>query len=739
VKSIFVLLPCYNEQQNIDKLVGRWQAQAQKLEIRGYSLKIACVNDGSRDGTKDAILNLATKYPNVTLLDHEKNKGLGKALETGLKHFHAKAEADDIALVMDADNTHSPEYVFSMLDKLEGGADCVIASRYEKGAEVKGVPAHRLFLSDGAKVYYSLVLGVPGVKDYTCGYRLYTKSIIDNALEKYGENLISQNGFACMMELLYKLHKTGAKFAEVPFELRYDWKQGASKMRLLKTVCDSYLSRCGSGSIHKRGGFMSAFRDVFKRKPYLPLFLGIVCISVLWWVNLLPNDYWIDEVFTSELARNDWETVFIRSASDMHPPLFNILLKLFTDVFGFNHIALHVFPYLAYIAILLLAVFPIRELLGQKRAMLFALIYTFSPVMCVYVLEVRMYMYANLFVTLCVIYLYRHFNGEKKADIVIACIAGIAAAYTHYYALAAVAAAYGLVMLHLLASKDFGGVKRLSVCITVSVISYLPWVYILFNQMGRFFTTPYIEHVSWYEYIITPAYFFYVGTNRSHNFQWSYIWLSLPIILSVVWIVISGLYKLIKRKMAFSLVSLCVFVFAATMVGFALFTVLVKPLYNYRYFMCLFGVACIFLSDFLADIAPKRLLPAILCVFVASGVLKLGIEDRMYGDAPVSRMYDSINQDSGESAWIVVNDDVASKLYTRYYLPDMSLLDALPSSGENGGEGWLLSFTPDENTGRQWMEEIMENSVASYTIDDEIGFRFDVQNTYCHAVKLLMK
>lgn len=239
MKTLFVLLPCYNEQLNIEGLIKNWNCQAAKLEAREYSLKIVCVNDGSRDQTKNVIVNLAKEFSNVALLNHEKNQGLGKALASGLKYFYKEASSRDVALVMDADNTHSPEYVFPMLDKLERGIDCVIASRYEKGAAVQGVPAHRLFLSDGAKVYYSLVLGIPGVKDYTCGYRVYSKSIVDRAFRKYGENLITQNGFACMMELLYKLHRLDAAFAEVPFELRYDYKLGTSKMKLLKTITDS--------------------------------------------------------------------------------------------------------------------------------------------------------------------------------------------------------------------------------------------------------------------------------------------------------------------------------------------------------------------------------------------------------------------------------------------------------------------------------------------------------------------
>lgn len=239
MKNLFVILPCYNEQEDICSLLENWENNKDLLRFKDYNLSIICVDDGSEDDTQIIIQGFAEKCDNVTLLVHEKNRGLGEALKTGIMYFNSHSKTCDAALVMDSDNTHDPKYVFEMLDKKENGADCVIASRYEPGASVHGVPAHRLFLSNGAKVFYFLVLGVRGVKDYTCGYRVYSHEIIKKAVDKYGDNLITQNGFACMMELLYKLSIIGANFAEVPFELRYDNKMGKSKMRLLKTIFDS--------------------------------------------------------------------------------------------------------------------------------------------------------------------------------------------------------------------------------------------------------------------------------------------------------------------------------------------------------------------------------------------------------------------------------------------------------------------------------------------------------------------
>ena len=105
-------------------------------------------------------------------------------------------------------------------------------------------------MSWGARVFYTMMLGVKNVKDYTCGYRAYTYSIIHKALAVYKDKLVERRSFACMMEVLYKFSLVGAKFDEIPFELRYDHKQGESKMRIVKTVKES-MQTAVSLRIHK--------------------------------------------------------------------------------------------------------------------------------------------------------------------------------------------------------------------------------------------------------------------------------------------------------------------------------------------------------------------------------------------------------------------------------------------------------------------------------------------------------
>ncbi len=237
---LYVVLPCYNEQENIRALIANWLTLADTLAQRGFSLCICPVDDGSNDDTLKIINEIAETDHRVTPIVHPHNMGLGAGLNTGLSHFLKIGSAGDAAVVMDADNTHDPDYLFSMLESLQTGeSDVIIASRYADSSKVVGVPRIRIFLSDGARMFYTIMLGVRNVKDYTCGYRLYSYDIIEKGYAAFGSSLIRERSFACMMELLYNLSRVGARFAEVPFTLRYDQKGGESKMRVLKTLCHS--------------------------------------------------------------------------------------------------------------------------------------------------------------------------------------------------------------------------------------------------------------------------------------------------------------------------------------------------------------------------------------------------------------------------------------------------------------------------------------------------------------------
>jgi dolichol-phosphate mannosyltransferase len=227
--NVTVVLPAFNEERDLPPLLDRI---GNSMSSAGVSYSILVVDDGSTDGTADIALRAAARWP-VELIKHSTNRGLGAAIRTGLT---AASQLDGAVVTMDADNTQDPALIPDMVAVLEQGYDVVIASRFQDGAAEIGVAPHRRMLSHAAGNIMRVLVRFKGVRDYSCGYRVYRASIIRRLLEEYGQDFIRENGFACMFELLVKLKAIRAKATEVPLVLRYDLKSGESKMCVLRTL-----------------------------------------------------------------------------------------------------------------------------------------------------------------------------------------------------------------------------------------------------------------------------------------------------------------------------------------------------------------------------------------------------------------------------------------------------------------------------------------------------------------------
>ncbi len=235
--QVILTLPAYNEADNLRALV---EHAVKVFKQSSFNWLIIVVNDGSSDTTGGVLEELRHEY-GIQVITHQENKGLGRAIMTGLRRaVEASRSADDIIICMDADNTHSPDYIPLMTNKVwRQGYDIVIASRYQPGSQEVGVPLFRLLLSRTARYVFQTILRLPGVRDYTCGFRAYHAGLISDALAKHGDGLIQREGFACTDELLVRLSRITQRITEVPFVLRYDQKRSRSKLPLFKTIWET--------------------------------------------------------------------------------------------------------------------------------------------------------------------------------------------------------------------------------------------------------------------------------------------------------------------------------------------------------------------------------------------------------------------------------------------------------------------------------------------------------------------
>jgi dolichol-phosphate mannosyltransferase len=237
---IFVVLPAYNEAEALPRLLRRI-ASISRAHF-GHSLRIIVADDGSADGTPELAHQVAAAEDLcLEVVSHAVNQGLGAAIKTGLTTALARSnDHDDVIVTMDADDTHLPGLIPRMVQMIEEGNDLVIASRFQPGARMLGIPRYRQLLSTGLSWLFRVVYPIPGARDYSCGYRAYRAGLLREAFERFGDTLFAERGFACMVDILIKLHLVGAIVNEVPMILRYDRKPGATKMPVKKTIVQTF-------------------------------------------------------------------------------------------------------------------------------------------------------------------------------------------------------------------------------------------------------------------------------------------------------------------------------------------------------------------------------------------------------------------------------------------------------------------------------------------------------------------
>jgi dolichol-phosphate mannosyltransferase len=211
-----VIVPTYNERENLPKLLGRL------LDIPNLSVLV--VDDDSPDGTGVIADDLAASSDGrVSVLHRQGPRGLGRAYLDGIRHaLHTDA---DVICQMDADLSHQPEQLRTMLDAAQD-ADLVIGSRYIPDGRIVNWPLRRRLLSAGANAYIRLICSIPA-RDCTSGFRCWKRE----RLASLPLDTITSEGYAFLVELLHLAFSAGCVIAEVPITF-IERERGASKLRL---------------------------------------------------------------------------------------------------------------------------------------------------------------------------------------------------------------------------------------------------------------------------------------------------------------------------------------------------------------------------------------------------------------------------------------------------------------------------------------------------------------------------
>lgn len=211
---VVMVVPTYNESENIEWIVGR-------LRVAQPGVDVMIVDDNSPDGTGAIADRLAAADDAVSVVHRTEKAGLGAAYLNGFDV--ALAAGYDVIGEMDADGSHQPEQLQRLLDALRT-ADLVIGSRYVPGGSVVNWPVQRLALSRGGNLYVRVLLGIK-VKDATAGYRLFRRT----TLEKIDLGTVRSTGYVFQTDLAYRTLTQGLRLTEVPIEF-IERERGDSKM-----------------------------------------------------------------------------------------------------------------------------------------------------------------------------------------------------------------------------------------------------------------------------------------------------------------------------------------------------------------------------------------------------------------------------------------------------------------------------------------------------------------------------
>ena len=212
-----IVLPTYNERDNIEPYLRAVRDVCADIDV-------LVVDDNSPDGTADVARALGSELGGVEVLDRPGKDGLGSAYRTGFEHVLSNGSAYDVVVSMDADLSHDPAVLPTMLGLVEDGADLAIGSRYVRGGGTTDWPVRRQLLSRWGNAYTRRLMRLDA-HDCTSGFRAYRAS----ALAAIEPADTSAEGYAFLTELVRRLTRHGYRIVETPIVFR-DREHGKSKM-----------------------------------------------------------------------------------------------------------------------------------------------------------------------------------------------------------------------------------------------------------------------------------------------------------------------------------------------------------------------------------------------------------------------------------------------------------------------------------------------------------------------------
>ncbi len=383
--------------------------------------------------------------------------------------------------------------------------------------------------------------------------------------------------------------------------------------------------------------------------------LSIIILPTILWMSFFQNsNIWYDEFYTIEIIDNNIKDLVTITSNDVHPPLYYLLLKVYTFIFGTDLNTLKSFSIIPLIFILIINEIEVRKLFGKKVSNAFFIIFLSSSIVMQYAIEIRMYSWSMFFLYGMTIYAIKYCQKKDMSSIVLMTIFSILGIYTHYYVLLSAIILYLLIIL--CNTKNF---YKLIISGLVNFVCYLPWINVLFNQIIQVKQEFWISEITKANILQYPYYLFRLG--RFTNIY----------LIFIILIIIITLLFIFKKDFKYKKeILICFITFFATCTIAIIISILVKPIFYARY-ASISIVSCmiLFVSIAIGNINSKKIRIIFLILFIIFGIISYTY--RMNLEFDFSKGYiDTVNTYISNDDAILFTSDTEQSVIISYYFED---------------------------------------------------------------------
>ncbi|MFZ5987125.1 MAG: DUF2141 domain-containing protein [Bacillota bacterium] len=358
-----------------------------------------------------------------------------------------------------------------------------------------------------------------------------------------------------------------------------------------------------TGIASKTGGIFRVLKLTYKRLPRID-YISVIFWPVVLFVGFIHltsgigrEAFWYDESYSAAIIKHSFVDILGITGGDSHPPLYFIMLKVFSGVFGNSEASLRLLSVFGVLALAALGMGPVRRAFDKFTGMIFALIVLIIPMSLSMAQETRMYTWTAFFVTRTVLYGYLCADKGRISDFIKLGLFSVASAYIHYYALLAVTIANIILLIYLVKLFDKKRLYAYLVTAGAAVACYGPWIITLASQISKTSKNFWILSVN--NYVIWSTLLF----PFTAKFQSRYPFVVPSLIGALIFIVTGLMYAIRKREKKGLLAAYGITVYLLTLITAVVISYLVRPIFIERY---IFPVVGLFLLAFAYGISKLK-------------------------------------------------------------------------------------------------------------------------------------